>query len=151
MVRVARPGWWLVLLLGGGSPVLAQANLPPPRVELKENYPNPLFASTTIPFTLHPEACREGHRPTVSLEVRNVIAQVVAVPVLIEEPARRVQGLRLRCGDYRAFWDGRYDDGEREATTGVYWYRLTVDGQPQTRKMIIQRRVTSSVDARGGR
>ena len=52
MVRFARPGWWLVLLLGGGSPVLAQANLPPPRVELKENYPTPFVTSTTSPFTI---------------------------------------------------------------------------------------------------
>lgn len=151
MVRFAWPGWWLGLLVGIGPPAAAQQARESPAFELKENYPNPLFASTTIPFTLHQEACRDGHRPTVSLEVRNVIAQVVAVPVLIEEPARRVQSLRLRCGEYRAFWDGRYDDGEREATTGVYWYRLTVDGQAQTRKMIVQRRVTSSVDARGGR
>ena len=48
MVRFARPGWWLVLLVGGGSPVAAQANVPPPRVELKENYPNPFFPATTI-------------------------------------------------------------------------------------------------------
>ena len=145
MVRFAWPGWWLGLLVGVGPPAAAQQQAPEtPAVELKENYPNPLFASTTIPFTIHSEVCRNGHRPIVSLEVRNVIAQVVAIPVLVEAPSRRVRALRLRCGDYRAFWDGKYADGEREATTGVYWYRLTVDGQPQTRKMIVQRRVTSS-------
>jgi hypothetical protein len=76
--------------------------------------------------------------------VRNVIAQVVAGPMLIEEPGRRLHGLKLRCGDYLAFWDGQYDDFDRQSTTGVYWIRLTVDGQAQTRKMIVQRRVTSS-------
>ena len=144
MVRFAWPGWWLGLLVGIGPPLAAQDARDPPGFELKENYPNPLFASTTIPFTIQAEICRNGHLPTVSLEVRNVIAQVVAVPMLIEEPGRRLQGLRLRCGEYRAFWDGQYDDGERQATTGVYWIRLTVDGQAQTRKMIGQRRVTSS-------
>lgn len=145
MVRFAWPGWWLGLLVGIGPPAAAQqaAAKDPPSFELKENYPNPLFATTTIPFTLHAEACRNGHRPIVSLEIRNVIAQVVAVPLLIEEPARRVQGLRLQCGEYRAFWDGRLA-GDREATTGTYWYRLTVDGQTQTRKMFVQRRLTSS-------
>ena len=145
MVRFAWPGWWLGLVFGIAPPIAAQqaqAN-DPPGFELKENYPNPLFASTTIPFTIHPEVCRNGHRPLVSLEVRNVIAQVVAVPILVEEPARRVQGLRLPCGEYRAFWDGRLA-GDREATTGTYWYRLTVDGQTQTRKMFVQRRMTSS-------
>ena len=145
MVRFAWPGWWLGLLIGIAPPTAAQQAQAkdPPGFELKENYPNPLFASTTIPFTIHPEVCRNGHRPLVSLEVRNVIAQVVAVPQLVEEPARRVQGLRLRCGEYRAFWDGRLA-GDREATTGTYWYRLTVDGQTQTRKMFVQRRMTSS-------
>ena len=39
MVRLAWPGWWLGLLVGAGSPVAGQANVIPPRVELKENYP----------------------------------------------------------------------------------------------------------------
>jgi hypothetical protein len=115
MVRFAWPGWWLGLLVGIGPPAAAQqaAAKDPPSFELKENYPNPLFATTTIPFTLHAEACRNGHRPIVSLEIRNVIAQVVAVPLLIEEPARRVQSLRLQCGEYRAFWDGRLATARR--------------------------------------
>ena len=37
MVRLTWPGWWLGLLVGAGSPVAAQANVLPPRVELKEN------------------------------------------------------------------------------------------------------------------
>jgi hypothetical protein len=39
MVRFVWPGWWLGLLVGAESPVAAQANVIPPRVELKENYP----------------------------------------------------------------------------------------------------------------
>ena len=139
MVRVARPGWWLVLLLGGGSPVAAQANLPPPRVELKENYPNPFFPATTIPFTISQEVCARGHQPVVSLRVYNVLVQVVAIPVLANGSAERLDSLRLRCGEYRAYWDGKYLDGTREATPGVYYYQLTVDGERFTRKMIAQR------------
>lgn len=144
MVRYAWPGWWLGLLMGIGAPAAAQQAADPPAVELKENYPNPFYASTTIPFTIHPEVCRDGYRPLVTLEVRNVIAQIVAIPLLTEDQPRRVQRLRLPCGEYRATWDGTFLDGERQATTGVYWYRLTVDRHRQTRKMIVQEKVTSS-------
>ena len=50
---------------------------------------------------------------------------------------------KRRCGDHRAVWDGRYLDGKREATTGVYYYQLTVDGERFTRKMIAQRQASS--------
>jgi hypothetical protein len=143
MVRLVWPGWWLGLLFGAGSPVAAQANVIPPRVELKENYPNPFFPATTIPFTISSEVCARGHQPVVSLKVYNVLVQVVAIPTLGIGASERVDSLRLRCGQYRAFWDGKYLDSKREATTGVYYYQLTVDGERFTRKMIAQRKVVS--------
>ena len=69
MVRLVWPGWWLGLLVGAESPVAAQANVIPPRVELKENYPNPFFPATTIRFTINSEICARGHQPVVSLKV----------------------------------------------------------------------------------
>jgi hypothetical protein len=120
----------------------------PPRVELKENYPNPFFPTTTIPFVISQEVCARGHQPVVSLKVYNVLVQVVAIPVLnagaASRPAgERLDSLRLRCGEYRAYWDGKYLDGRGEATPGVYYYQLTVDGERFTRKMIAQKKVTS--------
>jgi hypothetical protein len=70
MVRFAWPGWWLGLLLGVVSPVAAQQVRDPlPSIELKENYPNPFFPSTTIPFVIHEEVCKDGHRPVVTLKI----------------------------------------------------------------------------------
>jgi len=109
MVRLAWPGWWLGLLVGVGTPVAAQANVVPPRIELKENYPNPFFPTTTIPFVIAQEVCARGHQPVVSLKIYNVLVQVVAIPVLNSGGGPRVSGperldsLRLRCGEYRAF------------------------------------------------
>jgi hypothetical protein len=151
MFRRARTGWWLALLAGTVSaPVRAQTPVQPqqqpapgPKIELKENTPNPFFPSTTIPFTIAPEVCSRGHVPVVSLKVYNVLVQVVAIPVLPGDPPVPVDSLRLRCGDYRAMWDGKYLDGQHEVTPGVYYSQLTVDGQRFTRKMIVQRRVTS--------
>ena len=143
MVRLAWPGWWLAFLVAAGSPVSAQANVLPPRVELKENYPNPFFPATTIPFEISREVCARGHQPVVSLKIYNVLVQVVAVPTLASGSGEKLDSLRLRCGEHRAFWDGKYLDGKREATTGVYYYQLTVDGERFTRKMIAQRKMAS--------
>ena len=121
MVRFVWPGWWLGLLVGAGPPVAAQANVLPPRVELKENYPNPFFPATTIPFEISRAVCGRGHQPVVSLKIYNVLVQVVAIPTLANGSSERLDSLRLRCGEYRAFWDGRYLDGERQATPGVYY------------------------------
>ena len=90
MVRFAWPGWWLGLLVGAGSPVAAQANVIPPRVELKENYPNPFFPATTIPFSISREVCTRGHQPVVSLKIYNVLVQMVAIPVLLAIPRLQV-------------------------------------------------------------
>jgi hypothetical protein len=135
--------------VGIGTPVAAQANVSPPRIELKENYPNPFFPATTIPFDISQEVCSRGHQPVVSLRIYNVLVQVVAVPILVSGPGVRAGGterldsLRLRCGEHHAYWDGKYLDGKGEATPGVYYYQLTVDGERFTRKMIAQRKVTS--------
>jgi hypothetical protein len=67
----------------------------------------------------------------------------VASPGLATGSAERLASLRLRCGEYQVPWDGTYLDGRREATPGVYYYQLTVDGERYTRKMIAQPRVTS--------
>ncbi len=147
MVRWAWAGW-LGLLVGVGTPVAAQANVDPPRVELKENYPNPFFPTTTIPFLISQDVCAKGHQPVVSLKIYNVLVQVVAIPVLTNASGSRTGGerldsLRLRCGEYHAFWDGKYLDGRGEATPGIYYYQLTVDGERFTRKMVAQRNVTS--------
>ena len=143
MVRFVWPGWWLGLLVGIGSPVAAQANVGPPHVVLKENYPNPFFPATTIPFEIGPELCTKGRQPVVSLKIYNVLVQVVAIPVVAQGSVERVDSLRLRCGRYQTYWDGKYLDGKAEATPGVYYYQLSVDDERFTRKMIVQKKLTS--------
>ena len=138
MVGAGRPGWVLALLLGLAGLASAQER-PPPPVELRENYPNPFFPSTTIPFVLNPELCERGHQPLVSLTAYNVLAQVVAVPVLLNSNSEHLDGLRLRCGAHEAYWDGKVRDSNRELTPGVYYAHLVVDGERYTLKMVARR------------
>ena len=139
MYRLIRPGWWLVLLAGLVPQAVAQRNPPRPRAELKENYPNPFYPATTIPFTIFSEVCQDDHRPVVSLRILNVLAQVVAVPSLVDTTKAPVDNLSLSCGNHEAFWNGSQLSGEREPRPGIYFYRLTVDGDVFTRKMIVSR------------
>ena len=138
MVRVWRPTLVLALTLAG-APLAQAQSAPAVRVELLENVPNPVTTSTTIAFEILPEVCARSHVPTVSLNIYNVLVQVIAVPVLEGTPPVPLRNLKLGCGEYRAVWDGKQLDGQ-PAVTGVYYYQLTVDGERFTRKLIVQRR-----------
>src|SRR5438477_12148985 len=109
---------WAVLVggLGGGllsgvHGVFGQAS-PPPLVELKQNYPNPFNPATTIPFTLNGDLFANGRRPRVSLKIYNVLAQLVAVPIL-QGTGEALTDLELTCGipgsspcAFTAYWHG---------------------------------------------
>jgi len=143
-----KPYVWALLVgglgLGAGvSGVLGQA-APPPQVELKQNYPNPFNPATTIPFTLSGELFANGHRPKVSLRIYNVLAQVVATPIL-QGTGEELSDLELTCSSpstgctFSAYWDGKVLKSDKEAASGVYIYQLVVDGKRFTKKMIVMK------------
>ncbi|HVF38989.1 MAG TPA: T9SS type A sorting domain-containing protein [Gemmatimonadaceae bacterium] len=117
-----------------------------PGLELGQNYPNPFISETRIPFTIGEGAgCTDPSRLyRVSLRVFNVLAQPVAVPVLQGgtgnvaggEP---LDGLMLTCNQYIAYWDAKDSRTQQEVASGVYLYRLEVDGKPVVKKMLVSR------------
>src|SRR5213592_4280177 len=109
-----RYAWAVVLGLGlvaaGTGIAVGQGNNPAPPVEPKQNYPNPFNPATTIPFTLGGDLFANGHRPKASLKVYNVLAQLVAVPIL-QGSGEPLDNLELTCSDaagctFSAYWDG---------------------------------------------
>jgi hypothetical protein len=114
--------------------------------ELKQNYPNPFNPETRISFTIggYPSCSAPSRQYRVSLKVYNVLAQLVAIPVL-QGGAGNVAGgqplenVFLTCGEYTAYWDGKVRRTGREAASGIYSYRLEIDGFPITRKMTIRK------------
>lgn len=87
--------------------------------ELGQNYPNPFNPSTTIPL----EIKQSGF---VELTIYNLLGQKV----------RTLQSATLAAGSYRLNWDGLNDQGNAIAG-GVYYYRLTIEGNTAaSRKMI---------------
>jgi hypothetical protein len=134
---------WAVVSLGllaaASSPALAQGTQQADRVELRQNYPNPFNPETTIPFKLPESLFSGGKKAVVSLRVYNVLAQLVAVPILqgSGEPLDNLQLDWNGTGEYSAYWDGKVLNSDREAASGVYVYQLVVNGERHTGKMTI--------------
>jgi len=88
----------------------------PREIRLLQNYPNPFNNSTVIPFELSRAAY-------VSIEIYSVLGQKVAS---LEEGIKQ-------AGSYRVSWGS-------PISSGVYYYRLVVDGsQLPAKKMIYLR------------
>ena len=88
---------------------------------LKQNYPNPFNPETHISFTTKTNA-------QVSLVIYNIIGQAVAT--LIDAS--------LTAGEHTIIWD-THSSSSGDVSSGVYLYRLTVDGYTQTKKMLLLR------------
>ncbi|MCK5571375.1 MAG: T9SS type A sorting domain-containing protein, partial [Bacteroidetes bacterium] len=95
---------------------------PPPMPKsfhLSQNYPNPFNQGTTISFNLD----KPSH---VELEIFNILGQKVR---------SLVDGYR-NAGPHSEVWDGRDRVGQAVAS-GIYLYRLEVNGKAFTRKMML--------------
>ncbi|MBN2171991.1 MAG: VCBS repeat-containing protein [Candidatus Krumholzibacteriota bacterium] len=100
---------------------VAEEDLPPGVVRLDRNWPNPFNPKTHIRFTL----TGEGQRP-VRLSIHDVRGRLVAK--LVDEA--------LPAGTYVQSWQGR-DDSARAVASGIYFARLQVDSQVETRKLTL--------------
>ena len=122
-----------------GQPGRKQA----PKLELGQNYPNPMNPETSIQFRIPCEESDVGRTRRTTLRIYNILTQLVAIPVLQGATATVAGGqplekLPLACGEYVAYWDGKYRNSDREAASGIYMYRLEVEGfAPIVRKMTV--------------
>ena len=143
----------LVLALGALMPRDAAAQgVPEPgrarqaNATLGQNYPNPFNPETRIPFAVgDPPNCEGSTREyRVTLRIYNLLAQLVAVPVL-QGGAGDVAGgqplenVILTCNQYTAYWNGKYMNSDRDVASGIYLYRLEVDGRAVVKKMIVMK------------
>jgi hypothetical protein len=128
----------LGLLIAVPAVVEAQDSTDSP-VQLHRNYPNPFNPETTIPFSLDFSMWGGGKQPVVSLRIYNILAQLVAIPILqgSGEPLDNVSLVWNGTGDFAAYWDGTVRGTGHEAASGVYVYQLVVNGKAQSKKMTI--------------
>ena len=137
-----------VLVLSALMPrvLTAQGNQPQSRDRkpgvLKQNYPNPFNPETRIPFTIDEKCEDPGRQYKVSLRIYNILSQLVAIPVLQGGAGGVAGGVRLvdvmlTCGDYVAYWDGKWMGTKTEVASGVYLYELRIDGTPLVKRMLV--------------
>ena len=93
----------------------------PRTVELAQNYPNPFNPSTTISFYT-------SQSGVASIRVFDLSGRKVRT--LIHES--------VNAGNSEVGWDGLNDAGS-EVASGIYLYRLEINEQEQTRKMVLVR------------
>jgi hypothetical protein len=86
---------------------------------LYENYPNPFNPHTTIKFHLQQAG-------PVTLKIYNIKGQLVNV--LVDDTEGE--------GYHEVSWDGK-DKKANTVSSGIYFYKLTVDGETTTRKMVL--------------
>jgi hypothetical protein len=115
-------------------------------LQLNQNYPNPVTLDTHIPFVVgDAQGCADpGRQYRVTLKVYNLLAQQVAVAVLQGGVGNAAGGESLEnqlltCGSYLAYWDGKYQTGD-DVASGIYLFRLEVDGKVLVKKMIVRKR-----------
>lgn len=144
---------WFVLALSALVPRGAAAQggtSPPPRTqskgfELGQNFPNPFNPETRIPFAVgDPPTCTESGKHRVTLRIYNLLAQLVAVPILQGgtgnvAAGQPLENVTLSCGQFTAYWNGNYLNTSREVASGIYLYRIEVDGKALVRKMIVMK------------
>jgi len=97
----------------------------PESFQLNQNYPNPFNPSTTISYTIHSRGTSKNPNRTV-LEIYNLLGQKVRT--LVDEAQSP--------GVYTVVWESETDAGQK-VSTGIYFYRLVLGDEFQTRKMMI--------------
>ncbi len=97
----------------------------PQNFELYQNYPNPFNPSTTIKFSISNE--QNKYSSNVVLKVYDILGSDIAT--LLNE--------KKRSGIYEITFDSHSLIGNKEITSGIYFYTMQVDGQRFTRKMIL--------------
>ncbi len=93
----------------------------PQKFELNQNYPNPMFAATTIPFKINMPGA-------IEIQIFNLLGQNVKAIVYD----------KFMPGVYQLTWDGK-DDYNKDVPAGIYFYQIKSSNFVQARKLVIIR------------
>ena len=88
-------------------------------IKFLKNYPNPFNPTTTISFEI-------GESGKTKIEIFNVKGQKVTTLVDKE----------MEFGKHSVIWEGK-DSNNRRVSSGMYFYKITVNGNEKTSKMLM--------------
>lgn len=101
------------------------------KTRLDQANANPFNPAAPISFVLFDEDFDEGRPVVVSLRIRNVLGQVVAVAAAVDHPEGRVgvENLEYRSPGWKdAQWNG-LDRSGHPVAAGVYLLELVINGE----------------------
>ncbi len=98
--------------------VNSNANDIPTKFKLEQSYPNPFSSSAAIPYQLQKSS-------DVHVTIYDILGRVV----------KNFNVGQQSIGLHNVLWNGRNNFGLKVAS-GIYFYRLQVDGESQVKKMI---------------
>ncbi len=96
----------------GSQTGINEPSATPKEFELSQNYPNPFNARTIISYSL-------PHEAHVNIDIFNIMGQKV----------ENLANLWQEAGEHQVSWDAA------SQTSGVYFYRVSVDDQTRTGRM----------------
>ncbi len=108
-----------ILLNSTGPTAVEEEELVPNVFEVTQNFPNPFNPLTSFGYTV-------PKTTAVVVDVYNALGQKV----------RTLVDQTQTAGKYRVMWDGTDSRGHSVAS-GVYLYRVSVDGSTTTKKMLL--------------
>ena len=122
---------------------------------LGKPYPNPFNPEVFIPFSVFDDdgKCTDGRQlHVVNVRILNILAEPVAVPGL-QGPSSSVttgttdplggtplSNLKIGCGAFTAYWDGKIPGTTKDAASGMYLVQFFVDGARVDTKRIFLRK-----------
>ena len=134
----------LVLMPRVGESQAAQSPKRKPAVSAGKVYPNPSNPESWWKFQVgdYPTCGDGGKQYRVTVKILNILAQVVKVPQLAGGSGgvaggQRLEGVMLPCGEYTAYWNGKYLESSREAASGVYIWTADVEGSRATSRATV--------------
>jgi hypothetical protein len=128
------------LVIPSGAEAQQQGNNDRARSRLAPNWPNPFNPETRFAFELF-ESDFPGDRPAVvTLRIRNVLGELVAIPEALEHPEGgrpQVTNLQYSAPGVKQAWWGGYNLRGQKVASGPYVLEIIVNGQRYPPRTIV--------------
>jgi len=116
------------------------------RFSLLQNYPNPFNPSTNIPFHISCKGQGASRKTALHTTQKSVYGSqfIVNSPLHTALTIYNILGQKVRAlvnedklpGEYKVIWDGK-DEVGKDVASGIYFYRLKVEGYVETKRMVL--------------
>jgi len=130
----------LMLLVMPSGAEAQQAGSDRARSRLEPNWPNPFNPDTKFAFTLVDSDFVGGRPVVVTMRIRNVLGEIVAIPEALQHPEGgrpQVMNLQYSTPGRKEAWWGGYNLRGQKVASGPYVLELIINGERQPPMTIV--------------